>query len=331
MKAMVLNKCAGLEERPLEFMDVSLPEPGDHDVLLKVNVCGMCHTDLHVIEGELGAPKLPLIPGHQVVGRVERIGAKVSKFRLGERVGVPWLYSTCGECRFCRSGRENLCTSALFTGYTADGGYCEYMKIHEDFLYSLPGDLSDEEIAPLLCAGVIGFRAFKLAELREGEKLGLFGFGASAHIVAQIANHKKIRVFAFSRNSEHRKHAIELGAEWTGTAEENPPENLDGAIIFAPAGELVPLALRKLDRGGRLILAGIHMSPIPEMDYSLLYYERSVKSAANTGREDVKEFLKIAMEIPVKTTVEVFPLIEANRALLRLKHGQIKGAGVLKV
>lgn len=331
MKALILEKPGVINSNPLKPAEVLVPDLADNEILIKVSACGICHTDLHVIEGELRGGKLPVIPGHQIAGRVVKIAKGVTRFKEGDRAGIPWLYSTCGKCRFCISGRENLCLDAKFTGYSVDGGYAEYVKIHQDFAYTLPDSISDENIAPLLCAGVIGYRAFRLAETKEDGILGLFGFGASAHIVIQIAKFFKQRVFVFSRSQKHRELAENLGADWTGTAEEDLPELLNGAIIFAPAGEIVPKALKKLDRGGTLVLAGIHMSPIPDMDYNLLYFERALKSAANSTRKDVTEFLELASEISVKTEIEVFPLKEANSALRLLKSGKINMAGVLKI
>ncbi len=331
MKALVLKKPERIEKNPLTLEDVPIPEIGANEILIKVSACGICHTDLHIIEGELTGGKLPVIPGHQITGKVVKVGKAVTGFREGDRVGIPWLYSTCGKCRFCRSEKENLCPEAGFTGYSVDGGYGEYVKISQDFAYPLPESIPDENVAPLLCGGVIGYRAFSLTGPREGDVLGLFGFGASAHIVIQVARFFKERVFVFTRSKKHQKIAEDLGAEWTGTADDKPPESLNAGIIFAPAGELIPKALERLDRGGVLVLAGIHMSPVPEMDYNLLYYERCIKSAANSTRRDVSEFLSLAGRIPVKTEIEVFPLEEANRALQLLKGGRLNMAGVLKI
>lgn len=331
MRTLILEKHDVIENNPLKLKEISEPKISDEEVLIRVSACGICHTDLHVVEGELKGGKMPVVPGHQIIGSVVRAGKMVKKFEIGERVGIPWLNSTCGECKFCRSGRENLCAKAQFTGYNVDGGFAEYVKINEDFAYSIPSVFSDEHAAPLLCAGVIGYRSFRLTESKEGDILGLFGFGASAHIVLQIARHEDIRVFVFSRNENHRGLARKLGAEWTGTINDKTPELLDSAIIFAPAGELVPVALARLDRGGRLVLAGIYLSQIPGIEYSLLYHERCVVSTTNSTRQDIIEFLKVAGEIQVKTEIEVFSIEEANKALQMLKKGKINGAGVLRI
>ncbi len=331
MRALLLEKHSLIENNPLHLKEIDEPLLSEDEILIKVSACGICHTDLHIVEGELTGGKLPVVPGHQIVGRVAKLGKSVRKFSVGERVGIPWLYSTCKDCKFCRTQRENLCTNAKFTGFNVDGGFAEYVKVHEDFAYSIPQVFSDEHAAPLLCAGVIGYRSFRLSESAKGDVLGLFGFGASAHIVLQVAREMDIKVFVFSRSESHRKLAKELGAEWIGTLNDKPPELLDSAIIFAPAGELVPQALARLDRGGRLVLAGIHMSPVPQMEYRLLYHERSIKSAANSTREDIIEFLEIASRIGIKTEVQVFSLEEGNKALKMLKDGKINGAGVLRI
>lgn len=331
MKAMVLENTGSIDKNPLKMRDIPDPILEDGEILLKVNACGICHTDLHIIEGELPQKKLPVVPGHQIVGRVVKLAKGVTRFRYNDRLGIPWLNSTCGRCRFCTSERENLCLEAKFTGYNVDGGYAEYVKIHQSFAYPIPESISDESVAPLMCAGVIGYRAFRLTETKEGDILGLVGFGASAHIVIQIAKFFKQKVFVFSRQERHRELAETMGADWTGRADEEPPELLNGAIIFAPAGALVPMVLKRLDRGGTLVLAGIYMSPIPEIDYNLMYFERTIKSAANSTRKDVTEFLELASKIPVKTEIEVFPLDEANKSLQLLKNGRINGAGVLKI
>ncbi len=328
---MVLRNPRPIEENPLEASQLPLPAPGPEEVLIQVRACGICHTDLHTIEGELLLPKLPLIPGHQIVGVVERMGRGVTRFQKGERVVVPWLNHTCGRCDFCRRGKENLCVEARFTGYHVDGGYAQYTVVSEAFAYPVPAGFSDIEAAPLLCAGVIGFRALRLSEVRPGECLGLYGFGASAHIVIQVARYWGCKVYVFTRSEEHRQLARQLGAAWVGGAEDEPPGMLDSAIIFAPAGRLVLDALRVLRKGGTLALAGIYMSPIPEIDYALLYHERTVRSVANSTRQDVLDMLEIAVKIPIRTEVQVFPLEEANQALQLLKQGKIQGAGVLMV
>jgi propanol-preferring alcohol dehydrogenase len=312
-------------------MDIPKPRPAAGQALLKVHACGVCRTDLHVVEGELPPRKSPVVPGHQVVGIVEENGPGAARFAPGARVGVPWLYRTDGTCSYCRSGRENLCEAAEFTGWTADGGYAEYIVAPEDFIYALPEGFADLHVAPLLCAGIIGFRTLRLSGIEPGGALGMYGFGAAAHVAIQVALHWKIRVYAFSREERHQKLALDLGAAWAGGSFDRPPEPLDAALIFAPAGELVPAALKVLKRGGTVSLGGIHMSPIPELDYRLLYYERVVRSVANNTRRDGEDFLKIAAEIPIHTEVREFPLEEANQALNALKHDAIRGAAVLKV
>ncbi|MGC9057178.1 MAG: zinc-dependent alcohol dehydrogenase family protein [Candidatus Saccharicenans sp.] len=332
MKAMVLSEFKPVEEEPLKLQEIDTPVPKEGEILIKINYCGVCHTDLHTVEGELPAVNLPRIPGHQVVGRVERTGEGVNLFQLHDRVGVAWLYSSCGRCRFCRRGRENLCLEAKFTGYQVDGGYAEYMVVPEKFAYELPDDIPDEKAAPLLCGGIIGYRALRLSRIRPGEKLGLFGFGASAHITIQVARYWGCPVYVFSRSKEHRKHALELGATWVGSPDEIPPQKLDGVIVFAPAGELARQALRVIDRGGTVALAGIYLSQIPPLDYEKeLYFEKSLTSVANATSQDGVEFLKIASEIPVKTDIQIYPLEKANQALLEVKHSQINGSAVLKI
>lgn len=331
MKAARLTQTQSIEKSPLVIQEVPIPQAGESEILVRIKSCGICHTDLHVIEGELPQKKSPLTPGHQVVGVVEHVGKRVTNRKVGDRVGVAWLYSSCGECEFCKRGEENLCDNAKFTGYHVDGGYAEYITVRPEFAYPIPAMFSDEQAAPLLCAGIIGFRALRLSDLKPRERLGLFGFGASAHIVVQVARYRDCEVYVFSRSEHHRKHAESLGAVWAGSSDATPPSLLDRAISFAPAGDLVPKALRVLRKGGTLALAGIHMTPIPEFEYALLYNERIVRSVANFTRQDAVEFLKIAAEIPVKTEVEVFPLEDANKALQSLKASKIRGAGVLKV
>lgn len=329
---MLLKKFAPIDQNPLELVDVPKPEPGAEDVLLRIKVCGVCHTDLHTVEGELPEVKLPIIPGHQVVGVVEQKGKKASRFKEGDRLGVAWLYSSCTNCGYCTREKENLCESARFTGYHVDGGYAEYIVVPEKFVYVIPEIFSDEEASPLLCAGIIGYRALRLSEIKPGQRLGLYGFGASAHVAIQVAVHWGCSVYVFSRSEEHRKLADKLGAVWTGTSKDEPPSKVDGSIIFAPAGELVLDALRVLDKGGTVALAGIYMTPIPEMDYvKHLYHERTLRSVANATRQDGKELLKIAAEIPIETTTQMFCLEEANEALRLLKEGKINGAAILKI
>lgn len=332
MKAMVLGAVRPAAGNPLELRDVPVPAVGLEDVLIKVRCCGVCHTDLHAVEGELTDAKFPLIPGHEVIGIVERVGDRAARFKVGDRVGAAWLRSTCGECRFCLSGRENLCETARFNGYHADGGYAEYMTLPEKFAYAVPERFSDEEAAPLMCAGIVGYRALELSGIQPGGTLGLYGFGGSAHIAIQIAKHRGARVFVFTRSAKHQELAKALGADWAGTAEDDPPVKLTNAIIFAPVGSLYLDALRVLDRGGTVASAGIHMSPIPEMEYGkYLYHERKMLSVANATRKDGEELLRIAAEIPVRTTVQTFALDSANDVLRMLKAGLINGAAVLKM
>jgi propanol-preferring alcohol dehydrogenase len=332
MKAMQLKKFAPVDQNPLQLVNLPVPEPGPEEVLLRIKVCGVCHTDLHTVEGELPEVMLPIIPGHQVVGVVEKQENEASRFKEGDRVGVAWLYSSCSECGYCTRENENLCESARFTGYHVNGGYAEYMVVPEKFAYVIPEIFSDEEASPLLCAGIIGYRALRLSEIQPGQRLGLYGFGASAHVAIQVAVHWGCQVYVFTRSGEHRKLAKKLGAAWTGTSKDNPPTKMDSSIIFAPAGELVLDALSVLDKGGTVALAGIYMTPIPEMDYvKHLYHERTLRSVANATRQDGEELLKIAAEIPIRTTTQAFKLEEANRVLNLLKEGKISGAAVLKI
>ncbi len=331
MKAMVLRQPAPAAGRPLALAELPRPEPGPGQVRLRVRACGVCHTDLHLVEGEIETPRLPVVPGHQVVGVVDALGAGVTRFRRGDRAGVPWLFWTDETCDFCRRGQENLCPNALFTGQHVDGGFAEYMVSHAGWTYPIPEGLTDEQAAPLLCAGLIGYRSLRLSEVQPGERLGLYGFGASAHIAIQVARHWGCQVYVFTRSEAHRRHALELGAAWVGDAREEPPAPLDSAVTFAPAGWLVPEVLRALRPGGTLAINAIYMSPIPEMPYDLLYGERTVRSVANLTRRDAEEFLPLAARIPVRTDVEVFRLEEANEVLQRLKRSEIKGAAVLKI
>jgi alcohol dehydrogenase, propanol-preferring len=331
MRAMVLEQPAAVESAPLQPREIPDPEPGPGEIRVRVHCCGLCHTDLHTVEGELSLPKLPIIPGHQIVGSVSDLGAGVKNFRSGERVGIPWLNWTDGTCRYCRAGQENLCEHARFTGLDVNGGYAEYTVVNEAFAYPLPEQFSDAHAAPLLCAGLIGYRSLRLSNLPQNGRLGLYGFGASAHIVIQVARHLRHEVYVFTRSPRHRDLAKRLGAAWVGGAEEKPPGELDSAIIFAPAGPLILDALRAVRKGGTVALAGITMSPIPAMDYSLIYYEKILRSVANLTRQDAREFLALAAEVPVKTEVQVFPLESANEALTDLKHSRIEGAGVLQV
>ncbi len=312
--------------RPLRAAELSAPEPGTGEVLLEVMACGVCRTDLHVLDGELPDPSLPLVPGHQIVARVASEG---ERFGRGERVGVPWLGWTCGACRYCRSGRENLCERARFTGYQRDGGYAQRAVADERFCFPIPAGYPDLQAAPLLCAGLIGYRTLGFAG--DAERLGLYGFGAAAHIVSQVARHQGRRVFAFTRPGDEagQRFALEQGAEWAGDADASPPEELDAALIFAPAGELVPAALRTVAKGGTVVCGGIHMSDIPAFPYELLWGERTLRSVANLTRADGEEFLALAPQVPVRTEVEAFPLERANEALERLRAGSVRGAAVV--
>ena len=330
MKAMVLRRAGDISASPLQRQEVPTPQPGPGDVLVRVTVCGICRTDLHVVEGELEDPLLPLIPGHQAVGVISQVGASVTERKVGERVGIAWLQGTCGRCEFCVSGRENLCQEARFTGYQVHGGYAEYAVVPERFAYPIPAVFSDQEAAPLLCAGIIGYRALRLSGIRPGQRLGLYGFGASAHIAIQIARHWGCEIYVSSLTSQHQALARELGAKWVGGASESPPARLHGAIMFAPAGELVPPALRALERGATLALAGIHMSTIPSLDYDHdLFGERVIRSVTANTRQDGLDLLREAAAIPIKPKTQRFRLEEANQALQALKAGAIKGAGVL--
>jgi alcohol dehydrogenase, propanol-preferring len=326
MRAMVLDRAREL----LRAAELDEPEPGPGQVRIRVRACGVCRTDLHIVDGELSEPKLPLVPGHQIVGVVAGRGEGAERFAEGERVGVPWLGWTCGECRYCASGRENLCERARFTGYDVDGGYAEVAVADERFCFAVPGGYPDEQAAPLLCAGLIGYRALRMCG--DAERLGLFGFGAAAHILCQVAVHQGRRVFAFTRegDEEAQTHARELGAEWAGAAGE-APEELDGSIVFAPVGELVPVALRASARGGVVVCAGIHMSDIPAFPYEILWGERQLRSVANLTRRDGDEFLELAPAVPVRTATAIYPLTAANDALDDLRGGRVRGAAVLSV
>ena len=330
MKSMVLHQTADVSRNPLRLHDRPMPLPKTGEVLVNIHVCGVCRTDLHVVEGELPNVALPIIPGHQAVGTVMQLGAGVSEIAVGDRVGIAWLQGTCGQCEFCISGRENLCLKALFTGYQVDGGYAEYAVVPARFAYPIPPVFSDDEAAPLLCAGIIGYRALRLSGIQPGQRLGLYGFGASAHIAIQIARHWGCQVYVSSLKREHQKLAQQLGAVWVGGASEVPPDRLHGSIIFAPAGELVPPALRALERGGTLALAGIHMSPIPSLDYDRdVFGERVIRSVTANTRQDGLDLLREAAAIPIKPHTVRFPLEEANRALQELKTGSFQGAAVL--
>ncbi|HER42931.1 MAG TPA: zinc-binding alcohol dehydrogenase family protein [Candidatus Eisenbacteria bacterium] len=332
MKAMILKAPKPIEEKPLEHSHVPVPEPGPGQVLVRVSMCGLCHTDLHTIEGDLELPRLPLIPGHQIVGTVVKRGAGVESPGVGERVGAAWLYETCGECRFCARGLENLCENARFTGYHADGGYAEYAVLPADFVYELPGGFGDREAAPLLCAGIIGYRALRLSGIEPGGVLGLYGFGASAHVAIQVALYWGCEVLVFSRTEAHRRQAERLGASWTGTSTQTPPKRPNASVVFAPAGSIVPAALSVLEKGGTVALAGITMTEIPPLDYELhLYHEKTLRSVTASTREDGRELIRLAAEIPIRTETTLFRLEEANEALWLIKESRISGAGVLEI
>jgi len=329
MKAMVLEKSGN----PLKLKDIPKPEPSAHQLLIKVSVCGVCRTDLHILDGDLKEPNLPLVPGHQIVGTIEEIGrgAESAGFKIGDKVGVPWLGETCGHCEFCEKDRENLCDNAKFTGYDINGGLAEYAVADAQYCFPVPEDYPDEQAAPLLCAGLIGYRS--LRKTGEAQKLGFYGFGSSAHILTQVAIHQEKKVYAFTRPNDEKgqKFAKKQGAVWAGGSDELPPEKLDAAIIFAPVGALVPQSLRALKKGGTVVCAGIHMSDIPSFPYNILWEERSVVSVANLTRRDGQEFLSLAPEIPVKSQVTVYPLEEANKALEDLRQGNFEGSAVLKI
>jgi propanol-preferring alcohol dehydrogenase len=328
MRAMVLKQPG----QPLKLMEVPVPVPQPEQVLIRVHACGVCRTDLHVVDGELPHPKLPLILGHEIVGTVVEIGSAVKQFKVGDRIGVPWLGFTDGTCRYCRRGMENLCDNPRFTGYTLDGGYAEYTVANQGYSFAIPESYGDAEAAPLLCAGLIGYRSYRMAAA-AGEHLGIYGFGAAAHITIQVAVHQGKKVYAFTRpgDTETQEFARRLGAVWAGSSEELPPAELDAAIIFAPVGSLIPAALRASAKGGVVVSGGIHMSDIPSFPYDILWGERVVRSVANLTRADGEEFFKVAPEVPVKTEVQTFPLERANEALNALRHGQIHGAAVLVV
>jgi len=331
MKACLLQTPTAIETNPLEYADIATPQPKSGQVLVRVHACGVCRTDLHVIEGELPARKSPVIPGHQVVGVIEKRGEGAQRFAIGARVGVAWLHQTDGTCEYCRAGAENLCDHPKFTGYSVDGGYAEFIVAPEDFVYPIPEGFPDEQAAPLLCAGIIGFRSLRLSGIKAGGCLGFYGFGAAAHVAIQVARHWGVDVYASTRDARHQNLALELGAVWAGGTFDEPPKKLDAAIVFAPAGEIVPAALKALKKGGVLVLGGIHMSPIPSFNYDLFYQERVIRSVANNTRKDGEDFLRVAAEIPVRTRVHSFPLHEANRALNALKNDAVPGAAVLRV
>ncbi len=330
MKAMLLEKIAPVETSPLRLAEVPVPRPGPGEVRLKVHCCGVCRTDLHVIEGDLPERKLPVIPGHQVVGTVDALGPGCARLRAGERIGVAWLRHTCGECEFCRSGRENLCEQQRFTGYHADGGYAEYAVVPEDFAYTLPAVFDDVDAAPLLCAGIIGYRALERSNLPRGGKLALYGFGSSAHVVIQLALHRGCEVYVATRGENHRQLARDMGATWVGERPEEMPVKVDSAILFAPVGTLVPPAMERLKKGGTLAIAGIYLTDIPTLDYEReLFYERDLRSVTANTRADGGALLAEAAEIPIRPHVTRYALADANRALQDLKADRISGTGVL--
>jgi propanol-preferring alcohol dehydrogenase len=332
MRAMILEHPAPMESSPLKLRDIPEPVPGPNEVRIRISCCAVCRTDLHVIEGDLAPAKMPVIPGHQVVGVVDALGAQCKRIRAAMRVGIAWLRHTCGECRFCVDDRENLCPYSQYTGYTADGGYADYAVVPEDFAYEIPEQFGDVEASPLLCAGIIGYRAMKRANLRAGGTLAIFGMGSSAHIVLQIARFRKCSAFVVSRNPNHQKLAMDLGAAWAGDDASKMPQKVDSAIVFAPVGSVVPAALRSLDRGGVCALAGIHMSPIPQIDYDRdLFQERDIHPVTANTRQDAIELLQEAARAGVKPHTTTYPLADANRALTDMKSGKIDGTGVLIV
>ncbi|MEM4436388.1 MAG: zinc-dependent alcohol dehydrogenase family protein [Thermosphaera sp.] len=330
MKAMVLYKPAPVETNPLKYVEVETPSPGMEEVLIRIRKCGVCRTDLHIVEGELSPVKLPLIPGHQVVGRVVEIGEGVEGVSKGELVGVPWLYKTCRICKYCKRGLENLCDNALFTGYSVDGGYAEYMVAHYKYVHRIPNGLSDSDAAPLMCAGAVGYRSLKMTGLlgKEGV-LGLFGYGSAAHLMLQTARRLGLRVFVFTSSPWKIERALRNGAEWAGRTEDEPPEKLDAAIVYAPASEVFVEALKKTDKGGRVVLGEIYMTPVERLEYRLLWGEREVKTVANVTRRDVSEFIEIALKHGIRPEVKEYKLYEANEALKDLKHARSLGQIVL--
>jgi alcohol dehydrogenase, propanol-preferring len=332
VRAMAVHTPATIETNPLSLVDIEKPQPRAGEILVRVRMCGVCRTDLHVVEGDLAAKHRRMVPGHEIVGVVDELGQGCKRFKPGARVGIAWLRETCGICGYCTRGRENLCVNARFTGWDHDGGYAEWTTVREEFAYPLPESIPDEEVAPLLCAGIIGYRAIKRAEVRPGATVGLYGFGGSAHLAMQVLKHWGCRILVMSRGGAHQELAKELGAEWIGSAAERPPAPLDAAILFAPAGNLVSPALEALDRGGILAIAGIYLTPIPALDYERhLFYEKELRSVTANTRVDGVEFLRIAGEIPIRTHTVTMALDDANDALQMLKHDQLKGAAVLQI
>jgi propanol-preferring alcohol dehydrogenase len=331
MRAVQLSQPNPIESKPLQINTVETPTPGQGEILLDVNVCGACHTDLHIAEGDISPPSLPIIPGHQVVGRVEALGEGVKRWEIGQRVGVPWLHRACGECRVCLSGQENLCPQAVFTGFDVNGGFADKMVADARYVLPLPEGVDDVDAAPLLCAGIIGYRSLRQADLEPGESLGLVGFGASAHLAIQVAKHWGCQVYVFSRTESHRDLAQKLGAVWTGQSDQDPPEQLDRVVLFAPVGALVPVMLRKLRPGGTLAINAIHTSPIPEMSYETIYGERTLRTVANATYQDGVEFMELAAKISLQVTTNLYPLEEVNQALEDMKHSRIDGEAVLRL
>lgn len=335
MRAIILDKQSPIEEKPLKAADLPIPTPDNNQILVKVSVCGACHTDLDEAEGRLKPTKSPIVPGHEVVGKVTDKGKAVKKFKIGDRVGITWLYSACGKCDFCQTGNENLCNQAKWTGKDADGGYAEFTVIGENFAYPIPEEFTDPQAAPLLCAGVIGYRTLRLAEITDGQKIGLFGFGASAHIVIQIIKHKfpNSPVYVFTKTAKHAELAERLGAVWTGRSGDRPPEKLNKIMDFTPVGQCVRDALSVLERGGRLIINAIRKeTPIPPLEYAeYLWLEKEIKSVANVTRQDAEEFLPLAARIPIAPTIEEFPLSQANEVLYSIKNSKLRAAAILRV
>ncbi len=331
MRAQILYTPKRVQEQPLQLTEIETPVPRANEIRIRISACAVCHTDLHICEGEIHPPQMPIVPGHQIVGVVEMRGTNAARFEIGTRVGVPWLNWIDADCKWFGTDRENLCDNIRFTGFDTNGGYAEFICVDENFAYALPENFSDEHIAPLLCAGVIGYRALRLSEITRGETIGLFGFGASAHIVLQIARHWQKRVLVFTRSPLHQQHARELGAEWVGDGNDTPPRKLDSAIIFAPVGDLMVRALALSARGATIVHAGVHASPIPTFDYNLLYHERTLRSAANSTRRDVIELLSLAAHIPIHTETTLYPFADANRALQDVKHSRVNGAAVLQI
>jgi propanol-preferring alcohol dehydrogenase len=330
VKAVILKEQKPLEQHPLSLIpDHPDPEPGDHEIRLAISLCGACRTDLHIIEGDLPAHKLPVIVGHQVIGRIDTIGKNVSNWHINDRVGIPWLYRTCGKCKYCLRDQENICDNALFTGYDVDGGLAEYITIHEDFAYPVPELYQDHEAAPLFCAGVIGYQAFQATGLKNEGRLGLFGFGSSAHIMIQVAVHLGLEVYVVSRTEHELKLAQKLGARWTGHSTDDMGVQLDAGIVFAPSGDLIVKALSRLDKGGRLVSAGIYASPLPGFDYSLIWPEKQLTAIAHTSRQSVRAFLEIAARIKIQAKTTSYPLNEVHDALLNIKHSKVSGSTIL--